>query len=68
MAQIISFIPKKKVSDDAKRWKAIAKGQFTVYTCDNCGERFEVINDEYPDTCPGCGLRFTKFNQTEEKI
>jgi len=63
MAQIISFIPKKKMSVEAKRWKAIAKGQLTAYTCDVCGERFEVINDDYPDACPGCGRTFTKFKE-----
>ena len=63
MAQIISFIPKKKTSNEVNRWKALAKGQLDIYTCDNCGERFEVMNNEFPDTCPGCGLRFTEFKE-----
>ncbi len=63
MAQIIEFGRIKKSTVDARRWKALAKGQVSTYICDNCGERFDVINDEFPDTCPGCGLRFTEFKQ-----
>lgn len=54
MAEIISFVKKpKKVSGN--RWKAIAEDNLKVYVCDGCGEEFEVIVDNKPDKCPGCG-------------
>ena len=63
MAQIISFVKKQRATEEANRWKAIAKGQIAVYICDVCGERFEVMDDDYPDACPGCGRTFTKFKE-----
>ena len=68
MAQIISFIPKKKMSNESRRWKALAKGTIMTFTCNTCGEEFEVVDDEYPDLCPGCGRRITQFKKLEENI
>lgn len=68
MAQIIEFRRKEKIFSNAERYKALAKSKIRVFNCDNCGEEFEVINDVYPDKCPGCGLRFTMFNHSEENV
>ena len=64
MAQIIEF--RKKTSSSAERYKALAKGNIKTFKCDNCGTDFEVINNKYPDCCPGCGLVFTDFKHIEE--
>ena len=66
MAQIIEFVRKKKMSDDAKRWKAIAKGRIRHFTCDDCGADIEVINEDYPDLCPGCGRFISGWKKSEE--
>ena len=68
MAQIVSFIPRKTENKEAKRWKALAKGNIMNFTCNTCGKEFEVINDEYPDCCPGCGRRITQFKKIEENV
>ena len=66
MAQIVSFIPRKRANKEAERWKAIAKGRIRYFTCDDCGADIEVINEEYPDKCPGCGRNIDQWNKVEE--
>ena len=68
MAHIIEFKRVEKVSESAKRYKALAKGQIEYFTCDNCGTRIEVMNGEFPDCCPGCAYRITKWKDAEEHI
>lgn len=60
MAQIIEF--KKRQVNKADKYKAIAKGKYEEFICDNCGADIEVINGLYPEKCPGCGLRITQWN------
>ena len=58
MGEIIKFNPQYKVNSkeisDKDRYKAMAKGQIEGFTCNNCGEHFEVYNKNYPECCPGC--------------
>ena len=68
MAQIISFVKKQKTTEEANRWKAIAKGQVRHFTCDDCGADIEVINEDYPDLCPGCGRFISGWKKSEENI
>lgn len=64
MAQIIEF--KKKEKKVMSRTEALVKGRVRVFTCDSCGEEFEVIDDKYPDYCPGCGLEIETWNKSED--
>ncbi len=59
MGVIVEFRPrsKKKQSEEAKRLEAMIKGKLEVYTCNNCGKRIEVMNDEFPTHCPGCNAK-----------
>ena len=68
MAQIVEFRKREKRSVLAERYRALAKGHIEYFTCDNCGTRIEVMNGEYPDCCPGCAYRITKWNDVEENI
>ncbi len=65
MGEIISFQHVKTMKSQSikggERVKALARGEVQVYICDNCGEEFEVISDNYPDKCPGCKLRITSW-------
>ena len=63
MAQIIKFRPRE--SNDARRLKALVKGKIDVYMCDTCGEEFEVIDGEFPKTCPCCNITITQWNSEE---
>ncbi|MBE5849766.1 MAG: hypothetical protein E7298_06335 [Lachnospiraceae bacterium] len=60
MCEIISFIDQKKRR--INRSEALAKGKIMYYSCDSCGADIEVIDNDYPDKCPGCGLRITSWN------
>ena len=51
MGDILLFEPRMKIKN---RYKAIAKGTLLKFTCDTCGEEIEVIDEEYPEYCPGC--------------
>ena len=65
MGEIIQFNPQfksKKVVSDKERLKMIAKGRIEAYYCNNCDERFEVIDDNFPTECPGCGARINWEN------
>lgn len=65
MAQIIEFKkPGKKKS--VNRVEALVKGRIRVFTCDECGATIEVVNDKYPDKCPGCNREITKWKNSEE--
>ena len=68
MAQIFEFRKKEQMTYKAKRYRALAKGNIKVFTCDMCGEEFEVIDGEYPECCPGCGLEFIEFKHIEENV
>ena len=68
MAKIIEFKKKETKVSDAERYKALSKGEVRIFTCDICGEEFEVINGKFPKSCPGCGLEFESFNKLEENI
>ena len=68
MAQIVNFMKLRKDNSIAERDKALANGQIEYFICNNCGERIEVINGEYPDCCPGCAYRITKWNDAEENV
>lgn len=68
MAQIVEFRRRERKSIVAERYRALAKGQIVYFTCDNCGERIEVMNGEYPDCCPGCAYRITNWKTSEEKV
>ena len=65
MAQIIKF-RKKEDSEKAKRVKALVHGRIRTFTCDYCGEDFEVVDEKYPNRCPGCGLRISGWNKSED--
>ena len=47
------FYMKKK---DAERLKALCEGKVEVYTCNGCGRDFEVVDDNFPEVCPCCGV------------
>jgi len=64
MAQIIEF--KKKEKKVMSRTEALVKGKLDVYRCDSCGKEFEVIDNDYPDKCPGCGLPIQNWQNSEE--
>ena len=68
MAQIISFVKKQSTVKEAERWKAIAKGQIRHFTCDDCGADIEVINEQYPERCPGCNRIISGWKKSEENI
>lgn len=65
MAQIIEFRRRDK-KEEMSRTEALVKGKIDVYRCDSCGKEFEVINDVFPDTCPGCGVVISVWNDSEE--
>lgn len=67
MAQIVEFRKKEQMMYKAKRYKALATGNIRTFTCDTCGTEFEVIDDEYPDCCPGCGLEIENYQHAEEQ-
>jgi len=60
MANIIDFNSyRSRIRNKEKeRIEAMMKGALEVYTCDTCSFRFEVLFDNKPDKCPGCGLSF----------
>ena len=62
MAKIIEF----KKMKGKNRTEALVKGRIRTFTCDTCGEEIEVINEEYPDCCPGCGLEIETWKKSEE--
>ena len=69
MAQIIAFNVGRRNGKkllEAERWKAIAKGRIRHFTCDDCGADIEVINEDYPDLCPGCGRFISGWKKSEE--
>lgn len=63
MTQIIEFRKREKVTN---RVEALVKGKIEEFTCDSCGADIEVIDGQYPDKCPGCGLSIVGWNKTEE--
>lgn len=67
MAEIISFFDRKKPQKrEISRVEALAKGRIQHYSCDSCGADIEVINGEYPDRCPGCGLIITEWKSAAD--
>lgn len=56
MTKIISFAKyhSKAGDKEAKRYKALAHNKLQEFTCNNCGNDFDVIDDEYPEVCPIC--------------
>ena len=67
MAEIISFMDSIKRRDEMSRAEALAKGRIKYFSCDDCGADLDVINDEYPDRCPGCGLLIAHWNYADEE-
>ena len=68
MAQIIAFNVGRRNGKtlEQERLKALVKGRIRYFTCDDCGADIEVINEKYPDRCPGCGRNITQWNKAEE--
>ena len=65
MAEIINFKAyntsiKKCVNETSHRFrlKALSEGRIRTFTCDNCGQEFEVLYDKFPERCKGCNLIF----------
>ena len=56
MGDIIKFKPR-VVNSERNRVEALVKGKLETYTCNTCGERFEVLFDDRPECCPGCFAR-----------
>ena len=52
MGEIVQFRPRQ--TKEINRVEALMKGQVETYTCNNCGEDFEVIYNNRPDKCPNC--------------
>ena len=50
---IIQFKPRVKGSKN--RVEALMKGEIEVYSCNACGEDFEVMFEDFPEKCPYCG-------------
>ena len=67
MAKILEF-KRRIVNKEAERYKALAKNNIRTFSCKSCGEVIEVINGQYPDKCPGCGLKITNWKRAEEQI
>lgn len=60
MGEILQFKPMSKTKEQIsgkERYKALAKGKVKGFTCNNCGEHFEVYNEDYPKCCPGCSAK-----------
>ena len=68
MAQIIAFNVGRRNGKtlEQERLKALAKGRIRYFTCDDCGADIEVINEQYPDKCPGCGRVISSWKKSEE--
>ena len=66
MGNIIKF-RRKDMSNEAKRLKALAEGRVRYFNCNNCGGEIEIINEEYPDECPCCGLIIIGWDKEEER-
>jgi len=68
MAQIITFNVGRRNGKtlEQERLKALAKGRIRHFTCNDCGADIEVINEDYPDICPGCNRLITHWNKAEE--
>lgn len=56
MGEIVQFRPRVKQENSNNRIEALMKGQVDEYTCQNCGEDFEVLFDNKPDRCPHCNM------------
>ena len=67
MGEIIKFNPqyrvKSKEISDKDRYKAMAKGKYEVYVCEDCGGDIEVIDEQFPSTCPHCGTEILGWNE-----
>lgn len=61
MGDIIQFNPqyirKDKSMSESERLKALVQGKIESFTCNTCGEHFDVYNENYPECCPGCGAK-----------
>lgn len=66
MGEIIKFKRKERKVSDAKRLKALCEGRIRYFSCNDCGGDIEVIDEEYPDKCPCCGLKITEWEKTKE--
>ena len=57
MGQILQFKPRYKTPavDEKTRLKMMAEGRVELYNCNGCNCEIEVIDNNFPDTCPGCG-------------
>lgn len=49
---IIQFRPRERGSKN--RVEALMKGEVETYTCNDCGEDFEVLFENFPEKCPHC--------------
>ena len=49
----IQFKPRVKGSKN--RVEALMKGEIEIYSCNDCGEDFEVMFEDFPEKCPHCG-------------
>ena len=49
------------------RFKALAEGLIESYTCNNCGEDFEVYDNELPEKCPSCGVYFVWDDENKKE-
>lgn len=68
MAKIIEFSRFKSKSDGMmSRTEALVKGKIDIYKCNSCGEDFEVINEEFPECCPVCGIEILQWNTEDVK-
>lgn len=56
MGVVLQFKPKYVPTLDNKtRLKMLAEGRLEKYNCNGCGCEMEVIDNNFPDHCPGCG-------------
>ena len=67
MGKIIEFKNRMRKVSDAERLRALAEGRLRQFDCENCGEVIEVIDDKFPNICPGCGLEL-EWEESEEHI
>ena len=58
MGKVVDFGEYKKQKDEAYRLKMLSEGKIEEYTCNSCGETFEVYDDNFPQKCPHCGVEF----------